>query len=78
MIARLFLYQCRERIYRMSCIRVCDLCGLPMPLDCGEKHYKIKERKVGWWVDEWVAIDAHESCIKKLLAEAALKKEWGG
>lgn len=51
----------------MSTIRVCDLCGLPLPLDDGEKEYIIRERKQGWWKAEWITIDAHDSCVKQLL-----------
>ena len=58
----------------MSCIRVCDLCGLPLPLDDGEKKYIIRERKQGWWKAEWITIDAHESCVKQLLKAAKRRK----
>lgn len=59
----------------MSCIRVCDLCGLPLPLDDGEKAYIIRERKQGWWADEWITIDAHESCVKQLLKATKRQKK---
>ena len=58
----------------MSCIRVCDLCGLPLPLDDGEKKYIIKERKQSFWKDEWITIDAHDSCVKQLLKAAKRQK----
>lgn len=62
----------------MSCIRVCDLCGLPLPLDDGGKKYIIKERKQSFWKAEWIEIDAHERCVKQLLTEAKSRKAGEG
>lgn len=37
----------------MSYIRVCDLCGKPLPLDDGGRKFKIKEHWTGFFGSSW-------------------------
>ena len=49
----------------MGYIRVCDLCGKPLP-EPG-KEYKIKKRWHSWPDDSgWTTIEAHDECVKIL------------
>lgn len=55
----------------MSKQTICDLCKKPITFDQVEKarHFRIKERKFPFFsFDEWTEIDAHDECVRTLMA----------
>ena len=56
---------------------MCDLCGKPIEFVQAARRFKIKERKGVACYDRfwWEEIDAHESCVIKLLTAKREKTE---
>lgn len=59
----------------MSYIRVCDLCGKPLPLDDGGRKFKIKEHWTGFLGSSWITVEVHDECLRRLFDALDDKRE---
>lgn len=59
----------------MGYVQICDLCKRPLYSEAYGR-YKIKKEYTSWYERNWIVLECHDECVRKLLeANAKLVEE---